>query len=277
MDSHASLSTAMRKIILAAIGALLALGSLLILILKQQNAHHSGLPSHQASTAPKPNSGSSNGTDPNERTRKLDKSDHKTDSNTIHDLEVLARTNPEIIKRLNIYLLDNNLDPSLSDWKLLGLDSNSANLLSEKIKEIFNSMNEHESNSLEVLNQSEERLILSIKGLDSKKAEEKIQEIQAAFSQVFPSTLSEGLAHSFIGQRPGITAGLMGRDRIISIETTSDETLNKTGRNFKIHTYTLYKGADPSEAASDPKKYSDDNGILYTKDIPPRFRHLLQP
>jgi hypothetical protein len=192
----------------------------------------------------------------------------------MNQLGSIAQASPGLIRRLNLPLFDNNLVPYSSDWELLGTNKETVDVLSNDLKGIFDGIKKSERDSFSVIEQSDSRIQISIPKLKPEEAARKVSQIEDSFSKVFGTELSKLMAQSFIDSHLAILGGVDGRDRVVTITTTTADVLARINRKYEIRTQVLHEGTKLSDAKGNIDNYSQDNGIELVETIPESWSHL---
>lgn len=159
----------------------------------------------------------------------------KKQNKVINKLNALAEESPELMHRLNLgsALLDADLDPNQSTWDMLGFDKEDSEIVSSNVKKTLKSLGKYEAQTFKIIEKTNILTKIYIPKLEPSLASKYISEIKASFSDFFGEELSEQVTKSFIERSPN-TAGLLGRDRVISITLTSDDMLSETKRGYQV-------------------------------------------
>ena len=189
-------------------------------------------------------------------------------------LEEIASTSPELIKKLYVNLFDENLDANQEDWRLLGIDEETANSVAGELKDIFNEIKQHEVSNFSVIKQSDKSIQISIPKLPPEEAARRVGQIQQMFGRLFGPKMTVGLTDLFLSRNLSISGGMVGRHRVVTISVASDDAVNNLGRKYEIRTQVLYAGVDPARALENIDNHSEDSGIALVESVPDRWAHF---
>lgn len=189
-------------------------------------------------------------------------------------LEDIARISPRLIERFSLQLFDDNLNPNTDEWKMLGVDNKAAENLSSDLKSIFEGVRKKEAGSFSILDQSKDQIRIAIPRSSHEDAAAQLEQIGSSFSKVFGDPLSDLMMRQFIEKHLSIAGGIDGRDRIVTITSTSNDVVSRLGRRYEIRTQVLFKGTTLSEALGNLENYSQDNGIELVESVPESWSHL---
>lgn len=189
-------------------------------------------------------------------------------------LEDIAKASPRLIERFNLAMFDNNLNPNLKDWELLGLNKEDAEVVSNDLKSIFQKIKDKEVNSFSIIDQTENRVQISIPKFGNEDAAKHLAQIENSYAKVFGPELSKQMTRLFVDTHSAIAGGINGRDRVITITTASADVISKTNRKYEIRTQTLFEGTKLSDALGNLANYSQDEGIELVEAVPDSWAHL---
>lgn len=195
---------------------------------------------------------------------------------TIELLEKLAVTNPGIIEKLNLSLFDSELNPQMENWKILGLDKEEATRIGDRIKHVMETVRKQELEKHSVLQQSDNSVRLALPALDKKASEQRIEDIESSFSGSLDPALSKVLAKKYIDSNPATCGGITGRNRIVTVSMTSEETFKKTGRQFVMDIRTIYEGAAIKDASENLDSYTASKAEILLPSVPAGWSHLFK-
>ncbi len=192
----------------------------------------------------------------------------------VDQLENLATVSPGLIGRMNLAMFDNNLSPNPSDWELLGLGKEVAEAVSNHLRGVFQQIREKEASSFSVVEQTENRVRISIPKFNAEDTAKHVSRIEESYAKVFGPELSRQLTRLFIDSHPAIAGGINGRDRVITVTTASAEAITKLNRKYEIKTQTLFEGTKLADALGKLDDYSQNQGIELVEEIPESWAHL---
>lgn len=192
----------------------------------------------------------------------------------IDQLETMASGNPRLVERLYLRLFDNNLDLNEDDWALIGINRDTAAIVSEDLKSIFKKIKENEAKNFSIVDQSDRQIKVFLPRIKAEEAASLVAQLQSSFAKVLGPELSKTMTGMFIARQPAITAGLDGRDRVVTITTASDNAVTELHRKYEIRTQVLYPGTRLSDAIMDLDNYSQDSVIELVESIPDNWFHI---
>lgn len=214
-----------------------------------------------------------------ENTRgKRERTDATTPKRTAaNHFEAVAEVSPELLQRLNFSfaLLDSSMDANVSTWEMLGIDSETAKGVADGIKQTLVKLNKQEAITAQRLEHSDTVTKFYLPRLDPAVAAPIITEIEGRFETVFGKALSQQLTKSLLDRSPE-TAGLAGKDRVITVTLTSDEVLEKTQRSYEVRWQVMLENNIPlSERLKNIDSMSSYNGTAIFEETPDYLKELI--
>lgn len=192
----------------------------------------------------------------------------------VDQLEDIAKVSPGLIERLSLSMFDNNLNPYHEDWELLGLSKDDAELVTADLRSIFQKIRDREAASFRIIDQTENRVQISIPKFSDEDAANHRAQIEISYSKVFGPELSKQMTRLFIDHHAAIVGGINGRERVITITTAPVDTISKLNRKYEIRTQTLFEGINLSDALGKLDNFTQDHGIELVEDVPESWAHL---
>lgn len=209
------------------------------------------------------------------RRERTDTQDHR--KSAIGHFEALAEISPGLIQRLNLNfaLLDSSMDANVDNWEMLGIDRETATGIADGIKATLAKHNKEEARSAQKLEYSDSVAKFYLPRLDPATARPFVEEIEGKFSTVFGKALSQELTKSLLERSPN-TAGLVGKDRVITVTLTSDEVLEKTQRSYEVRWQVMLENNIPlSERLENIDRMSSYDGRTIFEETPDYLKELI--
>lgn len=192
----------------------------------------------------------------------------------LDQLETIADTKPELIRKFYITLFDGDLNPNFDSWKLLDIDEEAAASLAGDLKSLFNEIRKDELGSFSIVSQTDDEIRISIPKMNPDAAALRVTQIQNSFSRLLGPEMTQGMTDVFLNNNLSISGGLLGRDRVVTISTASEDAMENLGRKYEIRTQVLYEGTDLSKSLENIDNHSQDCGVELVEDIPERWSHF---
>ena len=197
-------------------------------------------------------------------------------NDAIHELEIIARTNPELIGYLHVPLFNSELDPDEENWKLLGADKSKITEVADELKGIFKEIRQQELDTASVISRSDGVVQIGLPMLPPEEASRRIEQMEHAYSGIFGPAFSKYIAADFLKSYPFLHGSLAGKNRIVSIRTLSAEAQAATGNKYEITDYALIEGNKiTDDAIENPGKYSNWRDPKQVKDIPEEWSQVI--
>jgi hypothetical protein len=192
----------------------------------------------------------------------------------LDQLETIAYTKPELMRKFHITLFDEDLNPNFDNWKLLDIDEEAAASLAGDLKALFHDIRKDELGNFSIISQTDDEIRISIPKMNPDAAALRVTQIQNSFSRMLGPEMTQGMTDVFLNNNLSISGGLLGRERIVTISTASENAVENLGRKYEIRTQVLYEGTNLSNALDNIDNYSQDCGVELVEDIPERWSHL---
>lgn len=210
------------------------------------------------------------------RTTNRPAGDHKKLADPVRVLGDLARTSPELLARLNLRLFDENLNPILQNWALLGVTQSEIDSLHKKLLEVGEKVKAEELNNFDIIENNPESVMLALRPISEEAVNQLNGHFEQAFETAFSPELAKALSSNFTSSPSPAVAALKRLNRIATVRMTPDELYQKTGKKYTLDIRTLSEDAKVADALKDLDSYSMSRTDLLLDEIPSGWSHLFQ-
>lgn len=192
-----------------------------------------------------------------------------------------AKDFPDVVKRLSLRLFDENLNPVMSDWELLGVEPSQVSTITEQLKAPLDLLHDIEASDYKIITNDGSSVSLLLPPLSAQDSEKIKQEIETAFGSALPKELAAVLSSSFVSSNYSATGALTGRTRILSIEPRKNKENPQLIDAFRFTTRVILPGNESyvTNGENTPvetlDRITDYTVWLISKKIPRQWEHIL--